>query len=50
MRGWTCFFMALAAFLAGVIVGSRFLPSGGSTGCGNKIREPLKTGLKKENG
>lgn len=37
MKGWACFFMALSAFLAGVIVGSRFLPSDGSIGCGNKI-------------
>ena len=37
MKGCACFFMALAAFFAGVIIGSRFLPSGGSIGCGNKI-------------
>lgn len=33
MKGAACFFMAIAAFLAGVIVGSRFLPCSGSVGC-----------------
>ncbi len=37
MKGWACFFMALSAFLAGVLVGGRLLPASGSIGCGNKI-------------
>lgn len=31
------FFMAFASFLAGLFIGSRFLPSNGNIGCGNKI-------------
>ncbi|MGN1422926.1 MAG: hypothetical protein ACI4XA_06080 [Oscillospiraceae bacterium] len=33
MSRTACVFMALSAFLAGVIIGSRFLPCGGSVGC-----------------
>lgn len=30
-------FMVLTSFLAGLFIGSRFLPSNGNIGCGNKI-------------